>query len=176
MKSALLLQQLEARLEQLAATLSPRAEQQTSRARFDRQLFRCHGTRLGDYLQEARQTLSQLKQSALEKNPDRLTWLAEHMVLQMGALQREIATQPLRQREPQASRAIDTLDQKLAEHQGFEQRLIMMLSDREKQLGQQETLRQQQQIQRELTALEARLLRCREAITLIEQAIQQRDG
>lgn len=171
MKRTLVLQQLDARVEQLACALAPLAETRTRRARFDSQMFYCQSTRLGDYLPELRQTLAQLKQCATESDGDRLRWLAERVVLQIGALQREIATQPLRRQDSARQSPAEKRYQKLAEHQEFERRLLAMISERESQLGQQETLLQQRKIQQELEALEARLLRCRSALKQIEQEI-----
>lgn len=175
MKTTLLLQQLDARLNQLAHSISPLAERRTRRARFDNQLFYCKSTRLGDYLQEVQQTLAQLKQCVAGTQPERLSWLAERVVLQTGALQREVATQTLRSQEGVKQSPAEKLHQKLADHHEFERRLLAMLMERERQLGQQETLLQQQKIQQEMVALEARLQRCRAALKQIEQEIAQRE-
>lgn len=162
MKSSILLQQLDVRLEQLARSVAPLAERRTRRARFDQQLFHCQSQRLGDYLQEIYDTLAQLKQSAAAQHSEQLAWLAERVVSQIGALQREVANQP-------ASReTASSPQQKLAQHLEFERRLLAMIAEREQQLGQQETLLQQQAVQREIVALEGRLQRCRAALRLIE--------
>ncbi|KOC89952.1 primosomal replication protein PriC [Winslowiella iniecta] len=175
MKSTLLLQQLDARVDQLASSVSPLAERRTRRARFDNQLFHCQSTRLGDYLQEVRETLAQLKQCVAGANPERLSWLAERVVLQIGALQREVATQTLRRQEGMKQSPAEKLQQKLADHHEFERRLLAMLMERERQLGQQETLLQQQKMQQEMVALEARLQRCRAALKEIEREVAQRE-
>ena len=162
MKSSILLQQLDVRLEQLARSVAPLAERRTRRARFDQQLFHCQSQRLGDYLQEIYDTLAQLKQSVAAQHSGQVAWLAERVVLQIGALQREVTNQP-------ASReAASSPQQKLAQHLEFERRLLAMIAEREQQLGQQETLLQQQAVQREIVALEGRLQRCRAALRLIE--------
>ncbi len=162
MKSSILLQQLDVRLEQLARSVAPLAERRTRRARFDQQLFHCQSQRLGDYLQEIYDTLAQLKQSVAAQHPEQLAWLAERVVLQIGALQREVANQPV------SRAAASSPQQKLAQHLEFERRLLAMIAEREQQLGQQETLLQQQALQREIVALEGRLQRCRAALRLIE--------
>ena len=82
MKSALLLQQLEAKLEQLAEAVAPHSNKRTPRARFDAQLFHSHSTRLADYLQEVRQNMGLLKQSVADQRPERVAWMAERVVLQ----------------------------------------------------------------------------------------------
>lgn len=175
MKSAALLQQLEVQLEQLAHAVEPHANKRTAQARFDHQLFHCHTTRLGDYLLEIRKTLAQLTQSVNDNRTESVAWMAERVVLQMSALQREIATQKMRSSEHGPVPIKENLYEKLAEHQDFERRLRAMIGDRESLLAQQETLRQQQQLQRELAALEGRLQRCLQALKRIERAIENRE-
>lgn len=175
MKSTGLLQQLEMQLEQLARAVEPHANKRTSKARFDLQLFHCHTTRLGDYLLEVRQTLEQLKQSVRDNRTDSVAWMAERVVLQMGALQRELATQTLRNGEAKPATVQENLYEKLAETQGFERRLRAMIADRESLLATQETLAQQQHIQRELAALEGRLQRCLQALKRMERGIEKRE-
>lgn len=175
MKSAGLLQQLDIQLEQLAQAVEPHANKRTAQARFDRQLFHCHTTRLGDYLLEVRQTFEQLKQSVKDNRTERVAWMAERVVLQMSALQRELATQKLRNNEPRTVPVKENLYEKLAEHQDFERRLRAMIGDRESLLSAQETLAQQQQLQREIAALEGRLQRCLQALKRIERGIENRE-
>ncbi|MTD27073.1 primosomal replication protein PriC [Erwinia sorbitola] len=175
MKSAGLLQQLDMQFEQLARTVEPHANKRTGQARFDIKLFHCHTTRLGDYLLEIRQTLEQLKQSVKDNRTESVAWMAERVVMQMSALQRELATQTMRSNESRAAPVKENLYEKLAEHQGFERRLRAMISDRESLLATQETLAQQQQLQRELAALEGRLQRCLQALKRIERGIENRE-
>lgn len=175
MKSAGLLQQLDTQLAQLAQAVAPHANKRTAQARFDHQLFHSHSTRLGDYLLEIEQTLSQLKQSVRDNRAERVAWMAERVVLQMGALQRELATQTLRQRESPPVAKKENLYEKLAQHQDFERRLSAMIADRESLLGTQETLAQQQLLQREIAALEGRLQRCQLALKRIERSIENRE-
>ncbi len=175
MKSALLLQQLEAKLEQLAEAVAPHSGRRTPKARFDEQLFHTHSTRLGDYLLEIRQSLALLKQSVADQRTDRVAWMAERVVLQMGALQRELATQTLRKSEIVAEPVGESLYEKLAKHQDYERRLRTMIADRESQLNHCETLAQQQTLQREIAAQEGRLQRCLQATKRIERAIEKDD-
>ncbi|WP_067705301.1 MULTISPECIES: primosomal replication protein PriC [unclassified Erwinia] len=175
MKSALLLQQLEEKLDLLAQAVAPHANKRTPSARFDHQLFYCHTTRLGDYLLEVRQSLAQLRQSVDDRRTDSVAWMAERIVLQMGALQRELATQRLRKGEAQKEPVSVNLYEKLAEHQDYERRLRAMIADRESQLATRETLAQQQTLQREIAALEGRLQRCLQALKRIERAIEFRE-
>ncbi|MBP2170181.1 primosomal replication protein N'' [Erwinia toletana] len=175
MRSSLLLQQLDSRVEELAKHVAPLAGRRARRARFDNQLFHCQSLRLGDYLLEIRETMLQLRHAVDDSHAERLAWLAERVVLQIGALQREIATLPLRGQEGGGSKRAETLYQKLADHQEFERRLLQMIAGRESLLGQQETLVQQQKMQQELEALEARLQRCRAALKEIELEIARRE-
>lgn len=175
MKSALLLQQLEEKLEQLAQAVEPHASKRTPGARFDHQLFHCHTTRLGDYLLEVRQSMAQLKQSVKDQRTERVAWMAERVVTQMGALQRELATQTLRKGETRAEPVGVNLYEKLTEHQDYERRLRAMVADRESQLATRETLAQQQTLQREIAALEGRLQRCLQALKRIERAIEKKE-
>lgn len=175
MKSAHLLEQLEAKLEELAQTVAPYANQRTPKARFDSQLFHGHSTRLGDYLQEIRQSLVLLRQSVYGNRTERVAWMAERVVLQMSALQRELATLKLRSSESRPEPEPENLYEKLAKHQEYERRLRAMIADRESQLAYQETLAQQRQLQREIAALEGRLQRCLLALKKIERAIENRD-
>lgn len=105
MKSALLLQQLEDKLEQLASAVQPHANKRTPQARFDHQLFYAHSTRLGDYLDEIRKSMVLLRQSVADQRTERVAFMAERVVMQMSALQRELATQTLRKAEERPCRS-----------------------------------------------------------------------
>lgn len=174
MKTAALLQALEARVDGLAASVEPVALLRASQARFDRKLFHTHSTQLKDYLQEAQDNLAQLQLSVSHGKTDQVAFIAEKLVAQIIALQRELATAHLRKIEPQ-KKVQENLYEKLATHQDYERRLLAMVTDRESQLSQQATLVGQQKLQRELTALEGRLLRCRQALARIEKAIERRE-
>ena len=173
MKSALLLQQLEEKLNQLAQAVEPHSHTRTAQARFDEQLFHCRATRLGDYLTEIRQSLAQLKLSVNGGRPERVAWMAERVVLQMGALQRELATQMLRKNEARSKPASENLYEKLATHQEYERRLRAMVADRESLLAACDTFAQQQTLQREIAAFEGRVQRCQQAVKRIERAIEK---
>ncbi|MEI2267049.1 primosomal replication protein [Erwinia sp. CGal63] len=175
MKSAHLLDQLEAKLNELAQAVAPHANIRTPKARFDGQLFHTHGTRLDDYLQEVRQSMLLLRQSVNGQRTERVAWMAERVVLQMSALQRELATLQLRNSENRPEPEQENLYEKLAKHQDYERRLRAMVADRESQLANQQTLVQQQKLQREIAALEGRLQRCLLALKKIERAIENRE-
>lgn len=173
MKSALLLQQLEEKLEQLANAVSPHANKRTPQARFDHQLFYAHSTRLGDYLDEIRKSMALLRQSVADQRTERVAFMAERVVMQMSALQRELATQTLRKAEVREAPVAENLYEKLAKHQDYERRLRAMIADRESQLTTCSTLVQQQTLQREIAAQEGRLQRCLQALKRIERAIEK---
>ncbi|KAB8310003.1 prephenate dehydrogenase [Erwinia endophytica] len=175
MKSAYLLEQLEEKLEELAQAVAPHTDKRTPKARFDSQLFHCRSTRLGDYLEEVRHSLTQLKQSVSAQRTERVAWMAERVVLQMGALQRELATQTLRKGEVHEVTENVNLYEKLARHQDYERRLRAMIADRESLLAGQQTLAQQQTLQREIAAFEGRLQRCLQALKRIERTIEKHE-
>ncbi|WP_312836614.1 primosomal replication protein [Pantoea sp.] len=132
--------------------------------RFDRQLFLSKGTRLQDYLAEIEQNFQQLCQN--NEQPERAVWLAGRLVDQIAALQREASTQTLRLRRERP--APDRRRQKRDEYREYERRLQAMVDEREQRLALAETLAVQQQLKRELEALEGRLARCRQALRAVE--------
>ncbi|AUH01676.1 primosomal replication protein [Pectobacteriaceae bacterium CE70] len=174
MNTQTLLQALEHQITTLAQEIASVATHPASQSRFDRQLFSCYGTRLGDYLHEVQQNHQHLRQYVAEKRTERVAFMAEKLLAQITALQRELATQQLRQQEPTSAPPKD-LYHKLSEHQGFERRLLAMIQDRESLLYQQTTLSEQQRLQKELAALEGRLLRCRQALSRLEKQIERRE-
>ncbi|SLM63962.1 MULTISPECIES: primosomal replication protein PriC [Dickeya] len=169
-----LLKALAQQIDTLAHSVTPIAGQQAPRSRFDRQLFSSYGTRLGDYLDEIRHNYQHLQQYVQEQRQERVAFMAEKLLAQMTALQREVATQPLRKQEPTTPEPQD-LYQKLAEYQGYERRLLAMVQDRESLLSAESTLTGQQRLQRELAALEGRLTRCRQALARLERHIERRE-
>ncbi|ENA1754491.1 primosomal replication protein [Yersinia ruckeri] len=176
MSTEKLLQVLENQVEALSADIAPQAHTPTTQARFDQLLFSNHGTRLRDYLQEVHKNLAQLKQVVAEQRSEQVAFLAEKLVAQISALQRELATQTLRKAQPKPRMVSQDPYHKLAEHQDYERRIIAMIQDRESQLGQQTRLVDQQRIQQELAALEGRLMRCRQALLRIERSIERKEN
>ncbi|CNE66568.1 primosomal replication protein [Yersinia nurmii] len=176
MSTEKLLQVLESQVEALSAEIAPQAHTPTAQARFDQLLFSNHGTRLRDYLLEVRKNLTQLKQVVAEQRSEQVAFLAEKLVAQISALQRELATQTLRKNQPKPRQVSQDPYHKLAEHQDYERRIIAMIQDRESQLGQQTRLVDQQRIQKELAALEGRLMRCRQALSRIERSIERKEN
>ena len=120
--------------------------------------------------------MAQLKLVVAENRTQQVAFLAEKLVAQISALQRELATQKLRKTNPEPK--YNKLDpyHKLAEHQDYERRILAMIQDRESQLGKQNLLTEQQKIQKELAALEGRLMRCRQALIKIERSIEKKES
>ena len=174
MSSQQLLQILDQRITQLELALKNSSYMPTYQPRFDRALFACTETGLKDYLQELQRNFSRLSDEVARNHPQQVSFLAERVVVQIEALQRELATQQLLRQDRKKRRSpLSILQQQLVETRGYEQRLNDMLYERESQLGQCQTLVQQQGIQQELVALEARLSRCRQALKKIEHQIEQ---
>ncbi|WP_199636549.1 primosomal replication protein [Serratia sp. PAMC26656] len=171
-----LLQVLEQQIAALAAEVTPRGDAPIPQARFDAALFSNRGTRLRDYLAEVQRNFVQLQTAANDSRISQVAFLAEKLVAQITALQRELATQALRRKnQPKEVVAVD-LYHKLAEHQDYERRLMSMIQDRESLLGRQTTFAAQQKLQHELAALEGRLVRCRQALARIERSIERKEN
>ena len=153
MRSALLLQALEQKLDELARQIAPQAKHATVSPRFDRHLFRTRSTTMDACLQEARHSLSALRHAVDAQQIEQVAWLAEHLGAQIAALSRESASWSRLQ------------------HQEFEQRLMAMKREREMRLAKVETFAEQQQLHKEITAFEGRLRRCREALDNIERVL-----
>ncbi|ANS41535.1 primosomal replication protein PriC [Serratia inhibens] len=171
-----LLQVLEQQIAALAAEVTPRGDAPIPQARFDTALFSNRGTRLRDYLAEVQRNFAQLQTAANDNRTSQVAFLAEKLVAQITALQRELATQALRRKnQPKEVAAVD-LYHKLAEHQDYERRLMSMIQDRESLLGRQTTFAAQQKLQHELAALEGRLVRCRQALARIERSIERKEN
>ncbi|MDU1299143.1 MAG: primosomal replication protein PriC, partial [Enterobacter hormaechei] len=62
---------------------------------------------------------------------------------------------------------------KRLENQEFERRLFEMKREREARLNTSETLEEQQLLMREISALEGRIVRCRQALDEIERVIER---
>ncbi|AHK20196.1 primosomal replication protein PriC [Yersinia similis] len=176
MSTEKLLQVLESQIEALSAQIAPQANTPSQQARFDLNLFSNHGNRFRDYLQEVRKNMAQLKQVVKENRLQQVAFLADKLVAQISALQRELATQKIRKSNPEPRDHQSDPYHKLAEHQDYERRIMAMIQDRESQLGQQSLLVEQQKIQKELAALEGRLMRCRQALIRIERSIERKEN
>lgn len=174
MNTTSLLQVLRTRIEALAQAIAPLSLQRASQARFDRKLFATHSTQFKDYLLEVQGNMNQLQHSVEQAKTDQVAFLAEKLVGQIAALQRELATKELRKNEPQKPEP-ENYYQKLATHQDYERRLQAMINDRESQHAVQTTMAGQQKLQREILALEGRLQRCRQALARLERVIERQE-
>lgn len=174
MNTESLLKLLNTRIDELATAIAPLAQQRTSQARFDKKLFTTHSTQLKDYLLEVRANMNKLQYSVEQKRTEQVAFLAEKLVEQLAALQRELATKELRDGERKQPET-ENFYQKLATHQDYERRLQAMINDRENQHAQQTTLVGQQKLQREILALEGRLQRCRQALNRLERIIERQE-
>lgn len=169
-----LLQALEQKLERLSQEIEPLSHVQAQQARFDAALFNSKGTRLREYLAEVKINFTQLVKVVKENRAAQVAFVAERLVAQISALQRELATQSLREADKQPVQTSSDLYNRLVEHQHYERRLQAMIEDRESMLGQLSTFNDQQQ-QKELAALEGRLMRCRQTLAKIEHQIEKRE-
>ncbi|MCR1301322.1 MULTISPECIES: primosomal replication protein N'' [Enterobacter] len=170
MKTALLLETLQKQLTTLRAEATPLMGHATLKPRFDRQLFRTRSTLIQDYIAEAQAHLDELRQAVEHEQTQQVAWLAEHLAGQITALRREIATWTLRAWDG-ASPGLGKWQRKRLENQEFERRLFEMKREREARLSNSETLEEQQLLMREISALEGRLVRCRQALDEIERVI-----
>jgi primosomal replication protein N'' len=172
LKTALLLNTLQNQMALLREQATPLMGHATLKPRFDRQLFRTRSTLIKDYLDEAQANLDELRHAVQSEHTEQVAWLAEHLTEQITALHREIAAWPLRMWDSAASGA-GKWQRKRLENQEFERRLFEMKRERETRLNNSETLEEQQLLMREITALEGRLIRCRQALDEIERVIER---
>jgi len=172
LKTALLLETLQNQLTTLRAKATPLMGHATLQPRFDRQLFRTRSTLIQDYLAEAQTNLDELRHAVEAEQQEQVAWLAEHLTEQITALHREIAAWPLRAWDSPAP-GLGKWQRKRLENQEFERRLFEMKRERETRLNAAETLEEQQLLMREITALEGRIVRCRQALDEIERVIER---
>ncbi|QLK60277.1 prephenate dehydrogenase [Enterobacteriaceae bacterium Kacie_13] len=175
MSTERILHVLDQQIETLSREIEPIGHVSATQARFDIALFSTKGTRLRDYLAEIKNNLRQLNQEVVEKRSAQVAFIAERLVAQITAMQRELATQTLRKTHQTPERKSHDNYTRLAETQQFERRLIAMIEDRETTLGQLATFSDQQRVQKELAALEGRLMRCRQALAKIEKQIERQE-
>ncbi|EGU32233.1 primosomal replication protein N'' [Vibrio ichthyoenteri ATCC 700023] len=176
------LRQLVTTLEQLAvqAAQIDRRRSEHHQPLFDETLFHCKARLLVPCVKETQSTLDTIIR---EQESGRLTslraeYLTERLYAQVAALQREIATQPIRKNEPKHyshyQKPINVLYQELAQHQDWERRLMEMVRDK---LAELETAPPfaKQTAQQTLLSTEQRLERCRAAKLKIEKQITYRE-
>ncbi len=173
---------VEQRLEQFAlqAAEVDRIRGEHHQALFDEHLFSRKSRLLVPYVKEAKSTLQTL---ISERNANRLTdlraaYLAERLVSQIEALQRELSTVSIRKNELKHKhhfrRPINEIYQDLAQHKEWERRLMEMVLDKTRILDASSSF-DQQEAQKHLLATEQRLKRCQEAIIKLENQITYRE-
>ncbi|UXI02044.1 primosomal replication protein [Photobacterium sp. TY1-4] len=170
-------------VEQLAVEAAniDRQRGEAPRPLFDEQLFFCRGKLLTPCVNEVRNEITALQREhkAGKLLPSRTQHICDKVIAQIQAIQRELATQQIRRREPKPQykrrRPIHELYQDLAQHQDWERRLAAMQRDKEAQINRCHSQVEQQTLQKEILALEGRLSRCRTALAKIEQEISTRE-
>ncbi|MGP1924876.1 MAG: primosomal replication protein PriC [Arsenophonus sp. NEOnobi-MAG3] len=174
MKTQKLLNALEEQIEGLAEKIKPIAHSSFIRLRFDQKLFYRKSYQLSECLFEIKQYFNQLKHAVITLRSEQITFLTEKIIAQVAAITRESATQILREQERQHSQKEKTVDlyDRLVQHQDYEYRLIGMLNDREQQLDKEQSFVACQKLQQQISALTGRLVRCRQALSGIERAIE----
>lgn len=174
MKTHALIERLSVRVEQLIKDIDVSSSEPSTSARFEQTLFQCRSIYLADYIPEVRQNLAQLASAVKHNQLSRVSFLAERLLAQLEALQRELATEQLRktERTSPTNDDFDNVYQKFAQHQDYERRLAEMLKDRETQLENTVNFSEKNKLQREVVALEGRLSRCRSALGRLEKKIE----
>jgi primosomal replication protein N'' len=147
---------------------------------FDERLFRCKSHLLTPCVNELSETLATL---VLEHKSGRLTdlraqYLSEKLGNQFTAVQRELSTAGLRKDEPKhyyhKRKSINTLYQELAQHQDWERRLQVMLSDKKHEIA-NASFHNSASLQQAAIALEQRLERCQASKVKLENSILYRE-
>ncbi|SMY14985.1 MULTISPECIES: primosomal replication protein [Photobacterium] len=177
------LSRLHSLVEQLQhqAAETDRIRGEASRPLFDQQLFRYRSKLLAPCVAEIAQELAilQKEQQTGKLLPERTQHVCEKLVAQIHAVQREFATQHIRKNEPKQAirkqRSINQLYQDLNQHRDWERRLKSMLRDKESLVNRCGSQFEQQQLQKEVLALEGRINRCQAALIKLEDEINRRE-
>ncbi|EAR56221.1 hypothetical primosomal replication protein N'' [Photobacterium sp. SKA34] len=148
---------------------------------FDETLFKTRSKLLTPCVNEVHNELQllQKEQQAGRLLPARTQHLCEKIVSQIQAIQRELATLNIRKKEPKNQagwrRPINEIYQDLNQHKDWERRLKAMLRDKELLISRCASQFEQQQLQKEILALEGRISRCQAALIKIETDISNRE-
>jgi primosomal replication protein N'' len=171
-----LLQQLNQQIELLRTEVESlnTFNQQHAIQRFDNQLFHPMLKSPKEYFDEIIQNYTFLTVQVDGGHIEQSAFLAEKLVAQMTALQREIATQSLRRSEVKQNDKVISQDlyQKLAQYQDYRRRLKNMLRDKESRLSQQQNHADRRSVEKEIAVLEGRYGRCCQAIQSLEANIE----
>ena len=167
----------ENQIDNLAEALAPIANKKIAAPCFDTALFHRRSDSLGGYMQQIRDNFTQLIACVEAQRSQQVKFLATQILQQVEALTRELSTQTLRKQENLLSQRKKSTDlyQKLAQHQDYERRLSSMIQDRELELTQAQGFTRQQELQKEIAALENRLARCKNALYSIEKSIEKQE-
>lgn len=153
---------------------------------FDEQLFYGRTKLLEPCVKETLKLISDLlaEQDANRLTKERTEFLCERIFAQMQALQREIATQGVRYKEPkpkaQFYKDIHQLRQDYAQHQEWERRLQAMVEAKYKELNNPKLNfgyngTSKDQIEKELLRIEERHERCVQAMKKLERQINYQE-
>ncbi|NLS11320.1 prepilin peptidase [Vibrio sp. SM6] len=176
------LNQLALKLDELAAQAAQldRRRGEQVRGLFDERLFHCQSQLLMPCVDETRATFNTLKR---EQECGRLTamraeYLTERLLAQISAIQRELATVPLRNKVKHigavTQKPINVLYQELAQHSEWARRLQQMVWEQQQALNSASALERAER-QKTLLATEQRLIRCKAALDKIENQITYRE-
>lgn len=146
--------------------------------RFDNQLFTPILKSPAEYLSEIERNFAFLEQQVNSDNIEQTQFLTEKLIAQIAALQRELATQPLRTDELTQNAKLTRHDlyQKLSQYQDYQRRLKNMIRDKESLLNPKRAISEQQSLQREIAVLEGRYSRCCNAIKTLEFQIEKHEN
>ena len=144
---------------------------------FDDRLFSCLSRLLSPCVQEAKNVIAQFEeeQKSGRLSSIRAAHLCEKLLNQVAALQREMATLSIREKEKRFAfkhtTSMNQLYQDLAQHQNWERRLEEKLNQIEAFFSYQTTQKNQIEIQKHLIVTKERLSRCNKAKQKIESNI-----
>lgn len=143
---------------------------------FDKQLFHCSATLLHPCVLEAEQTLHSLQHTS--KSPEQTQFMADKLIQQIEAVQRELATCSLREQEPEPqalrSKPLYILNQELAQHQQWMQKLNLLV-DEKTALFHSAPNTHKAQYRQVLNMAKQRVERCQTAILKLEKQITYRE-
>lgn len=150
MNTGALLHTLQQQVNQLASAIADAPASAVMQPRFDDRLFNTRDPRLSHCQSEVENNLQLLSQAVEKRAQQQVAFLAERIVAQIEALQRELATLPVRERNVFNVKVEQDIYQTLARHQDYERRLVAMRRDKESLLSRQTTLSEQQRLQKNL--------------------------
>ncbi|WP_150137217.1 primosomal replication protein [Candidatus Enterovibrio altilux] len=144
---------------------------------FDQQLFGSLFYFLMPCVSEALSVLKTLEREPLDNflSTERAVYLCEKLMNQISALQREVAILSVKTKKKDStakvSMSISQLYHDVAQHQGWEVRLVAMIKDAEEILKHRCSFTELEQAKKYLIALEKRLVRCSAARQKIEAEV-----